>query len=204
MWALNGGAHRILARLVADGRVRPMVLAMPSDGMWGMGSGYIPRGSEDAEAWVRDEVPAIARLLHDGAGDAGVCIGGLSMGGWGALRLAAKHPQRYVAAAGTSTVTTIARLTEVTGDPYPVAAGEETLAEMLRRAPAHVPMRLDCGTSDDLIEENRSLHRELTDAGIEHTYEEFDGAHEWNYWSARLPAMLEFFDRRLAARPERA
>ena len=38
-WALKGGAHRTAARMITAGELPPMVLAMPSDGLWGEGSG---------------------------------------------------------------------------------------------------------------------------------------------------------------------
>jgi enterochelin esterase-like enzyme len=198
-WATAGGAHVALQQLVDDGAVRPMVLAMPSDGLWRIGSGYIPRPGEDAEAWIRDEVPAIADLLHPGAGEAGVCIGGNSMGGFGALRLAGLHPDRYVAAAGMSSVTDVARLASLTGDPYPESSGEGALASVLTRAPTLPPLRLDCGTADDLLADNRALHDALLASGIEHEYTEFAGGHDWGYWRARLQELFDFFERSLAA-----
>src|SRR5437588_8164552 len=41
-WALKGGAHRTAAALIQAREIPPMVLAMPSDGLWGDGSGYLP------------------------------------------------------------------------------------------------------------------------------------------------------------------
>src|SRR3954453_13050812 len=38
-WALKGGAHRTLQRMVRSEEIPPMALAMPSDGLWGDGSG---------------------------------------------------------------------------------------------------------------------------------------------------------------------
>src|SRR5689334_484475 len=34
-WAMKGGAHRTTARLIESGEIPPMVVAMPSDGLWG-------------------------------------------------------------------------------------------------------------------------------------------------------------------------
>ncbi|WP_218280880.1 hypothetical protein [Verrucomicrobium spinosum] len=46
-WALKGGAHRVLQRLVSRDEVPPMMLAMPSDGLWGDGSGYLAHQEAD-------------------------------------------------------------------------------------------------------------------------------------------------------------
>jgi S-formylglutathione hydrolase FrmB len=55
------------------------------------------------------------------------------------------------------------------------------------------PLRFDCGVDDQLIEENRALHRDLEARGIAHTYEEFPGAHTWAYWERHLEDTLRFF-----------
>src|SRR4051794_24807953 len=43
--ALRGGAHQTAARLIDECVIPPMVLAMPSDGLWGDGSGYVRHAS---------------------------------------------------------------------------------------------------------------------------------------------------------------
>ena len=49
-WAHQGHAHRILASLIASDAVPPMALAMPSDGLWGDGSGYVSHGAQNFES----------------------------------------------------------------------------------------------------------------------------------------------------------
>src|SRR5947209_15553592 len=56
-WALKGGAHRTAARLIDAGEIPPMILVMPSDGLWGDGSGYLPHQARDFEHWTAEEVP---------------------------------------------------------------------------------------------------------------------------------------------------
>src|SRR5579864_4091332 len=81
-WTLKGGAHRTAARLIATGEIPPMVLAMPSDGLWGDGSGYLPHMDGDFERWIVDEVPAAARAAAPAVGEGSpLFINGLSMGG---------------------------------------------------------------------------------------------------------------------------
>ena len=206
-WALKGGAHHTLRRLVAAGEVEPMVLIMPSDGLFGCGSAYVNRPGENAEAWIVDEVVAAARLAVPGAGDAGVCIAGLSMGGYGALRLAGLYPDRFVAAAGLSSITRLDEMGIFVAEPvdvtYPVAAAERNVADVLIAAAAagSLPaIHIDCGRDDLLIEGNRILDGALLDAGIDHEYQEFDGGHEWPYWAKHLEDVLRFFDRALKSK----
>src|SRR5579862_3412595 len=60
-WSLKGGAHRTAARLIEKKEIPPMAMAMPSDGLWGDGSGYLPHRDADFERWIVEEVPAAAR-----------------------------------------------------------------------------------------------------------------------------------------------
>src|SRR3546814_20442143 len=50
-WALKGGAHLTAQRLIDEDTIPPLVLAMPSDGLWGDGSGYVPHRTRDFERW---------------------------------------------------------------------------------------------------------------------------------------------------------
>ena len=51
-WSLKGGAHRTAARLIEAGDIPPLALAMPSDGLWGDGSGYFPHREANFERWI--------------------------------------------------------------------------------------------------------------------------------------------------------
>src|SRR3982750_1148500 len=51
-WALNGRAHHNAAQLIADGRIPAIGLVMPSDGLWGDGSGYLRHPDRDFERWI--------------------------------------------------------------------------------------------------------------------------------------------------------
>lgn len=198
-WTRSGGAHRTLQRLVDAGEVQPVVLVMPSDGLLGDGSAYV----NDAETWIVDEVLAAARCAVPGAGDGGVCIAGLSMGGFGALRLAAKFPNRYLAAAGMSSITHLDQMKifveEDVASTYPVPFDEHDVAELLIAGRDHAlpALRIDCGRSDLLIEQNRALHAALDAAAIAHEYVEYDGGHEWGYWRDHIDDVFRFFDTHL-------
>lgn len=208
-WAFKGGAHRTAQRLVDEGALPPCVLAMPSDGLWGDGSGYVAHRGQDFERWIVDEVPAAARAAVGACSEASpLCIGGLSMGGFGALRLAGRHPQRFAAAAGHSSVTEAAQLDALMDESregWSAAPADLSVFEALRTAPGALPpLRFDCGRDDPFIAANRRLHADLQDAGIAHDYAEHDGGHGWDYWTLHLEDTLRFFGSVLAARPRRA
>jgi len=203
-WAISGHAPTTLASLVDARTIRPMALAMPSDGLWGDGSAYLRHGDEDAETFIVDEVAAAAAIVDPRAGATGdVFIAGLSMGGFGAVRLACLHPQRFRAAAGMSSVTELSWLMGAVEEPlsaYEAEPGTGTLLEVVTGVDAELrpPLRFDCGLDDHLLAANRTLHQELVSAGVQHEYSEPPGGHAWPYWRARLPEVLNFFERQLA------
>jgi len=197
-WALKGGAHRTADRMRQAGEIPAMILAMPSDGLWGDGSGYVPHSQQDFERWIVEDVPSAVREAIPVAGPASpLFISGLSMGGFGALRLAAKYPQIFRAAGGHSSMTHFDQHTQFVEEPLESYACPQSdrsvLQSMLRNRDRLPPIRFDCGTDDPLLSYNRDLSEQLKRGGIAHTYEEFPGGHEWPYWEKHLADMLRFF-----------
>lgn len=228
-WALQGGAHRTAARMIAVGDLPPVVLAMPSDGLWGDGSGYVPHVSNAAgpraallqdalavtptapasapnyERWIVEEVPAAVNLAAPmTSAKSPLLIAGLSMGGFGALRLGAKYPLRFRALSGHSSATRAEQLIggveEGVGSYSPAEEDRSVLAAMRQHAGELPPFRFDCGTEDFLLEANRELHAELEAAGLPHLYQEFPGGHTWPYWEEHLADTLAFFNRVLRSK----
>ena len=76
----------------------------------------------------------------------------------------------------------------------------QVFACLKRNAQKLPPLRFDCGTEDQLLEYNRALHRDLLAAQIPHVYEEFSGAHTWDYWHEHLADSLRFFATHLGSR----
>jgi len=205
-WAFTGGAHLVLDEAIASGDVDPMVLVLPSDGLRGEGTGYLTHPTFDAEGWIVDDVPnCVADRLADRT-DMTVAIDrvllcGNSMGGFGALRLAARHPERCVAAVGLSSITHLDELGQFTvddnGDAAGVAPGGRGLADLITTSTQMPPFAFDCGTADPLIEANRELHRRLDASGVAHGYDEHDGDHSWAHWPARFAIALRFFQQQV-------
>lgn len=197
-WTLKGGAHRLLQRLVSNEEVPPMMLAMPSDGLWGDGSGYLAHDDADYEQWIVEEVPALARLVEPSVEGAPCFIAGLSMGGYGAMRLGATYGDRFQGISAHSSVTHFDQksgFVEEAQTDYQLRPGQvldvgEALLLNRKKLP---PLRFDCGLSDPLLEPNRELHRRLVEARLPHEYQEHPGGHTWEYWSTHLEATLRFF-----------
>lgn len=197
-WALKAGAHRTAVRMIAAGEIPPVILAMPSDGLWGDGSGYLPHNGFAFGKWIaEDVVDAVSLLIPEAKNTSEHYLAGLSMGGYGTLRLAAEFPALYRAVSAHSAITRLeemALFVEEDLSHYQAPATVADVIDLLQQNPATLPrLRFDCGTSDELIAGNRQLHQQLTEAGIVHVYEEFPGGHEWPYWEKHLEDSLRFF-----------
>jgi enterochelin esterase-like enzyme len=202
-WAFRGGVHRTAQALIEACIIAPLAIAMPSDGLWGDGSGYLPHPGGDAERWIVDEVPAAVAEMPGFEPAGPLLLGGLSMGGFGALRLGAAYGSRFAAVSAHSPITHLEQLAMFVEEPldaYGVAGTDLSVFEtILRHRDTLPPLRFDCGAEDPLLPHSRALHEALHAAGIPHTYEEFPGRHEWTYWEIHVARSLRFFDGALRA-----
>lgn len=199
-WAFNGGVHDVLTTLIASGDVCPMVLAMPSDGLAGEGTAYLDHGTADFERWVIDDVPAcVAEAIPSVTMNSPLMLAGNSMGGFGALRLGARHPDRVAGVSAHSPVTHLDDLALFTEDDLCVTLSippaQRSLGDQLVHMTSSPRIHIDCGTHDPLLESNRRLHETLVQARVEHDYAEYDGAHDWASWHRRIGVGLRFLDR---------
>lgn len=201
-WTEKGAVHRTARRLIEEGRIPPMVLAMPSDGLRGDGTGYLDGPDGDFERWILDDVPAAAaEAAPEVDPEAPFFLTGLSMGGFGTLRIGARHPERFLALSAHSAVTGLADLRPFIETPMATPAdgdGPEVAPLLIRNADRLPPFRFDCGLEDPLLASNRLLHHSLEEAGVPHSYQEFDGGHAWPYWRLHIEETLRFFGDRLA------
>lgn len=145
------------------------------------------------------------------ANDKGRVITGLSMGGHGALYLSSKHPELFCAAGSMSgavdmsTIFNPENLERMKPLITPILGTEISSAEVLEKYAVlgkietikknKLPLIIDCGVDDFLIENNRELHRRLVYNKIPHDYTERPGAHTWEYWENALPYHILFFSK---------
>ncbi|WP_337042650.1 alpha/beta hydrolase [Emticicia sp. 17c] len=164
---------------------------------------------------VIEKIDQTYRTVRDRKGRV---ITGLSMGGYGSLYLASRHPDTYCAAGSMSGALnpdmwswklTPERYTgikkafegilgpiETNTDAYK-AASVINMADKMKTN--QVALIFDCGVDDFLIEPNRELHRRLVFNNTPHDYTERPGNHTWDYWQNSLPNHLLFFKKVLTA-----
>ncbi|MDR1531099.1 MAG: hypothetical protein LBS62_02760 [Clostridiales bacterium] len=143
-------------------------------------------------------------------------IAGLSMGGYGALRIGLARPKRYAAAGSFSGVVDMRAALPAIASPkslirpvleavfgeqlvLPADADVFTLAERAARLePDQRPrLWLSCGRQDtdvdfSLYGQNKKLASHLTGLGLDFEFKEWDGVHEWNFWDRSLAEFIGF------------
>ena len=163
--------------------------------------------------FVSEELPALCRQWFPLSGRReDNFVAGLSMGGYGALRMGLGRPDQFAAAASLSGALDLGRRlreagkegsrinkAEWTGIFGPELKGEGTdadlftLAQRVAAAPGPKPrLFLCCGTDDELLGDSRAFHGHLDGVHLEHTYEEGPGDHEWGYWDAQIQRVLNW------------
>ena len=200
-WAFSGGAHQVAQGLVDERIIKPMILAMPSDGLWGDGSGYMAHDGRDFEKWItEDVVTAVRESIPQASRESKLFISGLSMGGFGALKMGSKYGAQFAGVSAHSSITEVGQMALFVEEPLAsykqaIRGNEDVFTSIMDNLPTLPPLRFDCGADDPLIEYNRRLHAQLTASSVEHIYEEFEGGHQWEYWHEHLEDTLLFFDR---------
>lgn len=199
-WMYAGGVHRVYERLRLEKDLSEFVLVMPSDGLVDDGSGYFNRDDANYRSWVIEDVrEAVQRTVSGVTKQSRLYLSGLSMGGYGALRLGGLHRDLCHGISAHSPITSGADFDHFTKLPpyYDLSAqeGRIDLIELLKESPQSLPsFRFDCGQADILFESCQSLSKALSTAGVEHHFEAFDGAHDWTYWTDKIAHSFHFFD----------
>ncbi|AUD04335.1 alpha/beta hydrolase [Spirosoma pollinicola] len=144
----------------------------------------------------------------------GRVITGLSMGGYGALYLATRHPDLYCAAGSMSGALNLdmnawklppdatknikAEFEKILGpfDQAPDGWASYSVVGMADKMKTNgLKLVIDCGVDDFLIEPNRELHHRLVFNQTPHDYSERPGGHSWEFWQNALPYQVLFFSK---------
>lgn len=197
-WAYKAGVHLQALQMMNAGELPPMMLVMPSDGLWGDGSAYLPHSGYNFEKWITEDVVHVIEYLTGMNKVSSLFIAGLSMGGFGALRIGTKYHRHFKGVAAHSAITNLEQMKFFVEEELlhycQHDKREEDVFETCKKyIGKNPPIRFDCGKDDLLIEYNRRLHIQMQEYGIQHIYEEYEGRHEWSYWAKHIGCSLKFF-----------
>ncbi len=161
--------------------------------------------------FVSEELPAVCRSFFSGmsAEREYNYVAGLSMGGYGALKLAMAYPERFAGVASFSGAIDVkqyiidegymgrrgwgnifgdnADITDTVNDVY--SSARRRISEGVTLPEIY----LSCGTEDALLPATRKMHAILEEAAIPHAYREAPGDHDWSFWDSEIELALKFF-----------
>ena len=184
-WTAVGRANVILDNLIAQGKVRPMIVVMPL----GYGAPEILRRGFAAfrdpklpllnmekfrDALLTEVIPQVERAYHASRDRNSRAIAGLSMGGAESLFTGLNALDRFAWIGAFSSG----------------GLGEDYTAEfpgLDSKANARLHLLwIACGTEDGLINTNRKFRAWLDSKNVRHTNIETPGMHTWMVWRRNL------------------
>lgn len=217
----------ILDSLVRTKEIDPMIVVMPDVFLSYCSDTF--DGEFPYETMLLEElIPEVEKTWRTDGKRATI---GFSMGGFGAMSVALRHPDLFCATAGLSPSV---RTDEQYATEEPQEGwesqwgrifgglgmtGEERITPYYKeRCPLHLFEDLPAETLSDmgifiatgnreggsLAESNEALHLALTGRGIPHVWSVSDGGHDFAFWRERLPDALRFLSCSLEGREYKA
>ena len=213
-WIQFGEINLAADRAIAAREIPPMIIVMPDGGVTWYINDYLDKVRFE-DMFVREFIPHVDATYRTRTDRQYRGVSGLSMGGFGTLIYAMRHPELFSAcAAFSAAVRTDEEIVSQKQEDYdkifgalfgPGLAGKDRLTPHLRKynpldlaktlpeeSLKKVDIYIDCGDDDFLIEGNCALHLVLKDRKIPHEFRVRDGVHAWEYWRTGIVDGLKF------------
>lgn len=200
-----GGDHTVWTRRTSIERYADacdLAVVMPETHLgWytDMANGYryYTYMTEELPVMIRRMFPSFSTKRED------TYAAGLSMGGYGALKLALKAPHLFGRAASLSGAVDIAALydsgngaywADVFGPRDKAGGSENDLFRLAADLPPaqRPPLWLWCGTEDFLYQHNLRFKRHLETLGYDFRFGEGPGGHTWDRWDEMIQPALRW------------
>jgi len=208
-WVQFGEVLRIADRAILSGKATPMIIVMPDANTGKRGYTNDPSGAWRYEDFFFEELMPYVEKTYRIKGEKRYrAVAGLSMGGGGTYYYALHRPdlfesacplsasarkwnkedaQRYLERHGMTGISE--KQMEAWMEKYDIHGMIENMPEDHKET---VRWYIDCGDDDFLYEGNSLVHMAMRKHEIPHEYRVRDGGHNWSYWRASLPEVLNF------------
>jgi S-formylglutathione hydrolase FrmB len=214
-WTQFGEAHLIADRVTQSGDAAPMIIVMPDAGVTWYVNSYDGKVNYE-DFFIKELIQHIDATYRTRATKQYRAVAGLSMGGYGTMIMATKHPELFSSAAPLSAgVFTDEEIMKGDDDMWNNVLGnifgkrdlagknrltdhyyKNSILKIIETANSEelkkVRYYIDCGDEDFLIKGNMALHAAMIEKKITHEFRVRDGAHNWTYWRTALPDVLKF------------
>jgi S-formylglutathione hydrolase FrmB len=211
-WSTRGLTDVKLDKMVADGKIGEFIVAVP----FGATSFYTNARNGSApweDMIVKEFVPMVESTYRVNATRATRGISGISMGGYGALKIAMKHPDQFGSVSAHSAVLLAhlddarvrggrlamfnAMFDQIYGINQDLTYWDQNNPLMLAADTKKLnglKVYFDCGTEDDygFHVGTKALDDMLTKAGFPHEAHLYPGRHGWDYAIQHTDASLQF------------
>ncbi len=132
-------------------------------------------------------------------------VAGLSMGGYGALKVGLSCPESFAKAASLSGAVLIAQNVESGDERHghgqywlsiftdkPVGTPNDLmyLAKKTAKKKNRPDLYMWCGEQDFLYKDNVAFHADIKDMGYDVVFEHSPGDHQWKYWDAKIQDVI--------------
>lgn len=206
-WPVKGSLQRTADALIANGDIPPAIIVMPDAGTtW-----YVDLKEKMETAFFSDFMPHVEKTYRTLNTRDGRVVGGLSMGGYGALRYALKYPEKFQAAALLSPAIynpeppadSSARFVKV----FATTGGDGTynaevwktynypaLWDAFLQKKTTVPMYINSGDDDEFMIESEAtqLYALLRKNKQPAELRIVNGKHEWPVWESTIGDALKY------------
>ncbi|MCF6222609.1 MAG: esterase family protein [Flavobacteriaceae bacterium] len=216
-WIEKGWVDIAADQEVILGNIEEMIIVMPDGGLnW-----YVnhPEGNFNYENMFTTEfIPFIDNTYRTKNKRKYRAIGGLSMGGFGALGYVMRHPQLFSTCVAFSAAIRpddeiITKSQEEFDRLYAPVYGKEVKGKnriskhwnsnnpiyLAKSLPVEqlksINWYITCGDDDYLFYGNSALHKIFRDRKISHEYRVADGGHNWIYWRTYISDGLVFLSK---------
>lgn len=177
-----------------------------------------------SDFFLQEFIPEIEKKYRVLGARSGRAISGISMGGYGALRLAFAHPELFsaVSAQSAALITETPKELDAAeqagtglgrtlggpfGTPINAAHWERNSPFALARKNAaglrRITIYFNCGQDDNYGFEKGAaqLHEELTKEGVKHEYHPYPGDHSFGYFLSHFDEVMQFHSRAFQLTP---
>jgi enterochelin esterase family protein len=181
VWTDSGRAHVVVDNLMADGKLKPLVIVMP----YGYANYPISPKAVGPDAVHRERVGFERDLIEDLIPFVQAnfrvytdrehrAIAGLSMGGGQALGTGLTHPELFSRVAAFSPAIGAVTAPESGGLDLKAATADSKKVNQEYKL-----LWIGCGTDDTLYKGIQDFDKMLSSQGVKHTFKSTDGGHNW-------------------------
>jgi enterochelin esterase family protein len=187
-WTERGRAHVILDNLIADGRLKPLVVVMPFGFAFQRAPGARGDAAENKQQregfwkdFVDDVIPMVERAFRVHGDREHRAIAGLSLGGAQSLAIGLSRTDLFSHIAAFSSAMGAATNPATGGVDFSAVLADSTRINQQLKL-----LWVGCGTEDTLFDSNVAFSQLLTKHKIEHTFRVTGGAHTFAVWQRYL------------------